>query len=100
MEGTEAIGDPKDVLLAENGTLFVSDEASHLGGFWLKKRSFTEFMGYLWFIHLYRYISIFMIGVFTTGLRNDSRNMAVFHFTSQGSRKSVKLPWDLLCGLL
>ncbi len=30
-EGTEAIGDPKDVLLAENGTLFVSDEASHLG---------------------------------------------------------------------
>ena len=34
LEGTEAIGDPKDVLLAENGTLFVSDEASHLGGFW------------------------------------------------------------------
>lgn len=33
LEGTEAIGDPKDVLLAENGTLFVSDEASHLGGF-------------------------------------------------------------------
>lgn len=37
LEGTEAIGDPKDVLLAENGTLFVSDEASHLGGFQLKK---------------------------------------------------------------
>jgi len=29
IQGTEAIGDPKDVLLAENGTLFVSDEASH-----------------------------------------------------------------------
>ena len=29
--GTESIGDPKDLLLSDNGTLFVSDHASQLG---------------------------------------------------------------------